>query len=349
MTCICNSVLFIRSVVSNTSRPHGLQPTKLFCSWTSPGKNTGVGNHSLLQGIFPTQRLSLGLLQCRQILYCLSQQNDLDNHDGVVTHLESDILEYEAKWSLESITVNKASGGDGILAELFKIIKLDTVKVLHSKCQQIWQTQQWPQDQKRPAFIPIPKKGNAKECSNYYTVAFISHASKVTFKILEARLQQYANRELSDVQARFRKDRRTRSQIVSIHYIVEKAREFQKNILFQLLDYTKSFDCVDYNKLWKTLKEMRIPDYLACLLRNFYAGQEATARTRHGTMGWFRIGKGVHQGVYYHTVYLTYMKITTCKMPGQMNHKLESRLRGEISTTSDMQVIQLSWQKAKRN
>ena len=146
---------------------------------------------------------------------------------------------------------------------------------------EIWKTQPWPQDWKRPVFIPIPKKGNAKECSNYHTTALISHASKVMLKILQARLQQYVNRELTDVQAGFRKGRRTRDQTANNHWIIEKAREFQKNICF--IDYAKAFDCVDHNKLWKILKEMGIPDHLTCLLRNLYAGQEAIMRTGHGT------------------------------------------------------------------
>ena len=129
--------------------------------------------------------------------------HELDNHDGVITHLKPDILEGEVKWALGSITTNKASGGNGIPAELFQILKYDAVKVLHSLFQQIWKTQQWPQDWKRSVFIPILKKGNAKECSNYCTIALISHASKVMLKILQARLQQHMNRELSDVQAGF--------------------------------------------------------------------------------------------------------------------------------------------------
>ena len=128
----------------------------------------------------------------------------------------------------------KDSGGDGIPVELFQILKDDAVKVLHSICQQIWKAQQWPQDWKRSVFIPIPKKGNAKECSNYRTVALISHANKVMLKILQARLQQYVNRELPDVQAGFRKGRGTRDQIANIHWIMEKAREFQKKHLFLL-------------------------------------------------------------------------------------------------------------------
>ena len=125
---------------------------------------------------------------------------DQDNHDGVITHLEPDILEWEVKWALESITTNKASGSDGIPVELFQILKDDAVKVLHSICQQIWNTQPWPQDWKRSIFISIPKKGNAKECSNYCTIALISHASEVMLKILQVRLQQYVNCELPDVQ-----------------------------------------------------------------------------------------------------------------------------------------------------
>ena len=143
-------------------------------------------------------------------------------------------------------------------------------------------------------FIPIPKKGNPKECSNYCTIILISHSSKVMLKILQARLQQYVNRELPDVQAGFRKCRGTRDQIANISWIIEKAREFQKNIYFCFNDYVKDFDCVDHNKLWKILQEMGIPDHLTCLLRNLYAGQEATVRT--GTADWFQIRKGVCQG-----------------------------------------------------
>ena len=139
-----------------------------------------------------------------------------DNHNGVTTHLEPDILECEVKWALGSITRNKASGGDGIPAELFQIRKYDAVKVLHSRCQQIWKTQHWPQDWKMSVFIPVPKKGNAKECSNYHTIVLISYASKVILKILQARLQQYLNRELPDVQAGFRKGRGTKDQIANI-------------------------------------------------------------------------------------------------------------------------------------
>ena len=152
-----------------------------------------------------------------------------DNHDGVITHLEPDILECEVKWALGSITTNKGSGGDGIPVELFQILKDDAVKVLHSICQHIWKTQQWPQDWKRSVFIPIPKKGNAKERSNYRTIAFISHAIKVMLKILQVRLQQYMNHELPDAQAGFRKGRGIKDQIANIHWHRKSKRVPEKH------------------------------------------------------------------------------------------------------------------------
>ena len=191
--------------------------------------------------------------------------------------------------------MNEASGGDGIPVELFQILKDDVVKGLHSICQQIWKTQQWPQDWKRSVFIPISKKGNAKECSNYHTVALISHASKVMLKILQARLQQYVNQELPDVQAGFRKGRGTRDEISNICWIIKKAREFHKNIYFCFIDYAKAFGCVGHNKLWKILRKRGIPYHLTCLPRNLYAGQEATVRLGHGTTDWFQTGKRVCQ------------------------------------------------------
>ena len=206
----------------------------------------------------------------------------------MITHLEPDILECEVKWTLGSTTTNKASGGDGIPVELFQILKDDAVKVLHSVWQQIWKTQQWPQDWKRSVFIPIPKKGNAKECSDYRTIALISHTSKVMLKILQARLQQYVNFELPDIQAGFRK---AEDKLPTSAGSSKKQESSVKTSVDCFIDY-KAFDCVD-SKLWKILKEMRIPDHLTCLLRNLYAGQEETVRTGHGTTDWFQIGKGV--------------------------------------------------------
>ena len=176
----------------------------------------------------------------------------------------------------------------------------------------------------RSVFIPISKKGNAKEYSNYHTIALISHTSKIMLKIFQARLQQYVNHELPDVQARFRKGRGARDQIVNIRWIIEKPREFQKNIYFCFIDYAnkaKAFDCVDHNKLWKILKEMGPASWArdgTCLLRNLYAHQEATIR------------KEYVKAVYCHPAYLTCMQSTSCKMPGWIKHKLESRFLGEI-------------------
>ena len=194
-------------------------------------------------------------------------------------------MECEVKWALESNITNRASGTDGISTELFQILKDDAVKGLHSICHQIWKTQQWPQDWKRSIFIPIRKKGNATECSTYWIIELISCARKVKFKILQAGLQKYVNWKLPDVQAGFRRQRNQRSNCQD-PLDLGKAREFQKNIYFCFTDYAKAFDCVDHNKLWKILQEMGIPGYLTCLLRNLYAGQEATVRTRHGTTDW---------------------------------------------------------------
>ena len=159
----------------------------------------------------------------------------------MITHLEPDILQCEVKWALGSITMNKASGGDGIPVELFQNLKDDAVEVLHSICQQIWKTQQWPQDWKMSVFIPIPKKVKAKECSNYPTIALISHGSKVMLTILQARLQQYMDCELPDVQAGFRKGSRTRDQVDNICWIIKKARKFRKKTFdFCFIDFSKS-------------------------------------------------------------------------------------------------------------
>ena len=165
----------------------------------------------------------------------------------MITHLEPDILECEVKWALGSIITNKASAGDEIPVELFPILKDDAVKVLHSMCQQIWKTQQWPQDWKRSVSISIPKKGNAKECSNYNRIALISHATKVMLKILQAIFQPYVNRELPAAQAGFRKGRGTRDQIANIHWIIKIARAYQKNIYFCFIDHAKAFVWITTN------------------------------------------------------------------------------------------------------
>ena len=170
-----------------------------------------------------------------------------------------------------------------------------------------WKTQQW----KRSVFIPIPKKGHDKECSNYHTIAHISHACNIMFKILQARFQQYMNQELPGVQAGFRKDRGTRDQIANIHCIIEKAREFQKNIYFGFIDYTKAFDFADHSKLWKILQEVGIPAHLTCLLKNLYADQEATAGTRHEQHTGSKLEKEYIEASYCDPTYLTYMQSTS--------------------------------------
>ena len=168
-------------------------------------------------------------------------------------------------------------------------------------------------------------------------------------KILQARLQQHMNHELPDVQAGFRKGRGTRDQIANICWIIEKAREFQKSIYFCFIDYAKAFDCVDHNKLWKILQEMGILDHLTCLLRNLYAGQEATVRTKHGQQTGSKLGKEYFKAVYYHPAYLTSTQSTSCKMSGLKKHKLESRWPGDVSVTSDMHMTPPLRQKVKKN
>ena len=178
--------------------------------------------------------------------------------------------------------------------ELFKSLKDDAIKVLHSIFQQIWKTQQWPQDWKRSILIPISTKGSTKECSNHQTIALISHVSKIMLKIL-------VNQELPDIQAGFRKGRGTRDQIANTRWIIEKAKEFQKNIYLCFIDYTKASDCVDHNKLWKALREMGIPDHLTCLLQNLYADQEATEPDMKQWTG-SKLGKEFIQAVYIDTL-----------------------------------------------
>ena len=173
----------------------------------------------------------------------------------------------------------------GCVNMIAKSLKDDAIKVLHSLCQQKWKSQQWPQDWKRSILIPVPKKGSTKECGSHWTITLISHASKVMLKIFHARLQHYANQELLEVQAEFRKGRGIRDQIANICWIIEKAREFQKNIFLCFINYAKTFDCVDHDKLQKALREMGTPDHLTCLQRSLYASQEATVRSLYGQKG----------------------------------------------------------------
>ena len=206
--------------------------------------------------------------------------------------------------------MNKASGGDGIPVKLFEILKDDAVKVLNSIRQQIWKTQQWPQDWKRSVFVLIPKKSNAKECSNYHTIALISQASKVMLKILQARIQQYVSCELPDVQAGFRKAEEPEIKLLTSAGSWKKQESSRKTSIF-FIDYVKAFDWVDHNKLWKILKEMGIPDHLTCLLRNLYAGQEAKLELDMEQQTGSKSGKEYIKAVYCHPAYLTYMQSTS--------------------------------------
>ena len=211
----------------------------------------------------------------------------------MIIHLEPDTLGCEVKKALGGINTKKASGGDGIPAELFQILKDDGIKVMHKICQQIWKTQQCPQDWKRSVFISIPKKCNAKEYSNYCTTALISHARKVMLKILQARLQQYVNRELPDVQAGFRKGREPWIKLPTYTGSSKKQQNSRKTSTSALLTMPRPLT-VWIMTNWKILKETGISHHLTYLLRNLYAGQESTGRTTHGTTDWFQIGKGVH-------------------------------------------------------
>ena len=220
----------------------------------------------------------------------------------MIIHLEPDILAVcEVKWALGNITTNKGSGGDGIPTELFQVLKDDAVKGLHSICQQIWKTQAVATGLEKVSFHSYPK------CQRTFNHTVISHASKVMLKILQARLQYYVNRELPEVQAGFRNGRGTRDQIASIHWIIEKARESQKNIYLFFIGYAKTFSCLDHNNLCKILREMGIPYHPTCLLRSLYAGQKSTVRTGADS----KLGKEYVMVVYCHLAYLTYMQNTS--------------------------------------
>ena len=284
--------------------------------------------------------------ECTEL--CKKDLHDPDNHDGVITHLVSDILECKVKWAWRSITTNKASGGHEILVELFQILKDDAVKVLHSICQQIWKTQQWPQDWKRPVFIPIPKKGNTKEGSSYCTVALISHTRKIMLKILQARLQQYMNCELPDVHAGFRECRWTRDQIANTPWITEKAREFQKNILLlywlcQNLWLCGSQQTGNFLNRWQY--QTTWPASWGMCVQVKKQQSELDLEKQTGS----RWEKECIMAIYCHPAYLTHMHSTSWEMLGWMQHKLESRLLVEISVTVDTQMTPHLWQKFKKN
>ena len=254
------------------------------------------------------------------------------------------MLQWEVKWALGSITVNKASGGDGIPAEQFQILKDDAVKVLHPICQQIWKTQQWPQDWKRSVLIPVSKKGNAKECSNYRTIALISHTSKVMLKILQARLQQCMNWELLDVQAWICK--RQRNQRSNCQHLLDhrKSKRIPEKHLLPL-HWLRLFSQRKPLTVWITAncgKFLNRSEYHTTLPASWETGMQVKKQPLELDMErqtGFKLGKEYIKAVYCHPAYLTYIQSTSCEMLGWVNHRLESRLLGEISTTSAMQII----------
>ena len=206
------------------------------------------------------------------------------------------VLESEVRWAVNELANRKSPGEDGLPIELFKAAGEEAIRVLTALCQQVWKKISWPKEWKRSVFIPIPKKGDAKECSNNRTIALIPHASKVLLKVLQKRLEPYIEREMPDEQAGFRKGRGTRDQIANLRWIMEKTREYQKEIYMCFIDYSKAFDCVDHSKLWNGLRTMGIPEHLILLIKNVYMEQEATVRTVYGDTEGFKIGKGVRQG-----------------------------------------------------
>ena len=266
----------------------------------------------------------------------------------MITHLEPDILECKVKWALGRITTNETSGSDEIPAQLFQILKDDAVKVLHSICQQIWKTEQCHKTGKGQFSFQSRRKAMPKNAQTTTQLHSFSHASKVMLKILQARLQQYVNQELPDVQAGFRKGRGIRNQIASIRWIIEKAREFQKSMYFCFIDHAQAFDYVDHNKLWKILQEMGIPDHLTCLLRNLYAGQEATVRTGLGTRDWFQIGKGVHQGCILPPCLFNLYAEYIMRNDGLEEAQARIKIAGRNINNPDMQMTPPLWQKVKR-
>ena len=265
--------------------------------------------------------------------------HDLDNHDGVITHLEPDILECKVKWAWGSITTNKVSGGDGIPVELFQSEKMMLWKCCTQYASKFGKLSSSHNTAKGQFPFQPQRKEMPKKCSNYHTIALISHTSKVMLKILQARLQQFVNCELPDVHAGLRKGRGTRDQIANIHWNIEKSKGVPEKLLLHWL--CQSFWlCGSQQTVENSSREFLkgIPDHLTCLLRNLYAGQEATIRTGHGTTDWFQIGKGIHQGCILSPCLFNLYAEYIMRNVRLDEHKLESRLPGEISIPSDTQM-----------
>ena len=210
--------------------------------------------------------------------------------------MEPEILESEIRSAIAQLPNRKSPGIDGIPIELAKALGDRGTRMIHEMCNEIWRTREWPQQWKQSVYIPIPKKGDPRECGNNRTIALITHASKVLLKVMQRRIEPYMQRELAAEQAGFRKGRGTRDQIANLRWILEKGREYNKHIYMCFIDYSKAFDCVDHTLLWRALEDMGVPKHLIVLLRNLYCNQEATVRTEAGDTEWFKIGKGVRQG-----------------------------------------------------
>ena len=210
--------------------------------------------------------------------------------------LEPDILEAEARQAISQLANNKASGVDDTPIELFKALGDEGVKMMHTICNKIWKSGSWPTQWRQSVYIPIPKRGDARLCENNRTIALILQASKVLLKIIQKRLEPYIEKELPTEQAGFRKGRGTRDQIANLRWIMEKSREYQKDLYICFIDYSKAFDSVDHAKLWVIMDKMGIPSHITTLIKNLYTGQEAVVRTEAGDTEWFPIGKGVRQG-----------------------------------------------------
>jgi exonuclease III len=226
----------------------------------------------------------------------MKDSNSSDIHQEIDYTVEPMILESEVRWAMNELADRKSPGDDGLPIELFKAAGEDSIQVLTALCQQVWKKIAWPKEWKRSVFIPIPKKGDSRECANNRTIALLPHASKVLLKVLQGRLEPYMEREMPAEQAGFRRGRGTRDQIANLRWIMEGTREYQKEIFMCFLDYSKAFDCVDHDKLWIGLRTMGVPEHLILLIKSVYKEQEATVRTAFGNTDWFKIGKGVRQG-----------------------------------------------------
>ena len=289
------------------------QPNRRLYTWTSPDGNSrnqidyiicqrrwksrGDGNKQLVSS---GEEVKQRWLNYTEALYKKNSSitcSPMTTESSDFLHeMEPEILESEIRSAIAQLPNRKSPGIDGIPIELVKALGDRGTRMIHEMCNEIWRTREWPQQWKQSVYIPIPKKGNPRECGNNRTIALITHASKVLLKVMQRRIEPYMQRELAAEQAGFRKGRETRDQIANLRWILEKGREYNKHIYMCFIDYSKAFDCVDHTLLWRALEDMGVPKHLIVLLRNLYCNQEATVRTEAGDTEWFKIGKGVRQG-----------------------------------------------------